>query len=1369
MNKKIKHLLVAVSFFLIVGLGGFWNNIAQVWGYIDPNIFPAVLRSDLVPSDIDWEPVNIDAEKSNVLFLIDVGSAMSFTAKGQLPEWSVLLSANANNAAATRAQLIPMLKEATYGAGGRPGIGYGSSASRAGREVDSSNNAVGSADCYYSTDPSKPYFLTFQDATKANSATLPSYTTADLMPNDSRLYKLKLVFWRLLQENSIFDSLRFAMATTYQDEGIGSMQADFYKVKDWGRQNVTMSTPAPNYNLNDFINGTGPDWVTGIPGSGGYVNSQSIYWGVIRDAYDATQFAVQSREWYTVNRAVLRVPFGENTVDQRRKFVKLIDGVDDTTDDNSAGADFRVKNPELLSDGKTPLANSIFPGIKKSGTISNIRDNFLSQNRIYFSSRTKAEQFNLLYGSYTSYHRFGKGSGEASGTVLDFFSPPIAGKGSTTTATNALNAIRGNFPIRNRCENNWLIVFTAGDDSSSYTSAEAVEDLYNHTRDRDVVLLNGTGDPSDSNLEAVRLYQPIRTMVIGFVDPTDPKTQGLRDRLNKMADAGDDGDPENNSAEAYFANDVPGLITALRNALVKINAKVVNQSNGPVMPVNPQVAEDAPEEEAFSAAQMWQRNDQRQGFFGRFKMTRLPGGKIVMSADWDLGEKLKGYASLYPGQRRLATWNFNSVSGLAPLTTKSNLSLVPFPGLLSTPHALAATMGLEPSKLYDYTTGPHPSNLMLRWLHGWDYRYLLPPMSPDSTPRDTVRKTLLSDTGNSNYVIVGRVLTSALNNQSGYNSWAGSPDIANRARALYVQSNGGMLHALDISLGEPAAKWGREKWAFIPPNVLINQRLAGLKFRFSTPSNNQQVARWIDAPDSTPALMTDGGIRTVNLWNNIGDPTVQGWQTYLFGSLGRGGAGLYSLQITNSTEPQFLWAVENNLYSTSKNSGKGSVHFWGAFPKAYNTLTYNNLAGNLSEPKKDYRRLGFNAPSPAIGTTLLGTKATNIGVLSAGMPYDLDLNDNGKIGSAIYVFNPINGELLREFNSSSTIEGVSGPATGLTARMGMMITPPTLVTRSKKMGYVDRFFTADNRGDIYEGRFIDDSNGTFYPSAASWILTYVASVRNSSEVTAADHFAIPYRLIAAHTANKNLWIFGGTGDVNGRNKGEDPADGTRSDGDPAIVNKSQWLFGFENKSDSGTLFLRQSSLVQELSANASADKVESDTKRGWRIAMQLQPSTHYASLLAREYLSCSMLFVPNELFAATYIPDPRPKGTDCTPPPPNGKSRIYRLEAVTGKSEWPDACATKYLALDGIKVSGLSFTKHADGSSEVFLAVSILDQGRLDASTPGGKAKDGAGNIVQEAEVTKHSDTLLSIKVGPKGSRKLKGERLNYWREVYTR
>ena len=1075
---------------------------------------------------------------------------------------------------------------------------------------------------------------------------------------------------------------------------------------------------------------------------------------------------------------MLRVPFGENTPDHRRKFVKLIDGVDDTTTDTSAGADFRVKNPELLSDGKTPLANSIFPGMVKGGTFTNERNNFISKNRVYFSSRTAASTFTLPYGSYNSYHKFGMGSGEASGTVLDFFSPPVAGKGATATATNALNAIRGNFPIRNRCENNWLIVFTAGDDSSAYSSAEAVRDLYNYTKGNDVVLLDSeTENPSASNLKKVRLFNPIRTMVVGFVDPTDSTTRTLRDKLNLMADYGDDG-LANGSAEAEFANDVPGLIAAMHNVLARVNTKIVVQSSGPVMPVEPQAAEDAPEPEAYAATYKRQNDDQWQGFFTRFKMEIIPetptkSFDIKMTPTWELGDLIHskdlgtGYAVSDPGQRRLITWDFNSVLGS---TSIGNLSTVPFPGLVSTPSVLAATMGLETNQLDGYTVGkPHPSNLMLRWMHGIDFQYL--PATSSDAQRTTVRSTQLSDMGNSNYILVGRILNSALHNQPGYRDWAATPAIASRDRTLYVQSNGGMLHALNVSQTLPNVKWPRERWAFVPPNVLANQRLTGLKFRLSVGSDKKQKARWIDGPESVASFMTDGGIRTQNLWDG------SNWQTYLFGSMGRGGAGLYALQITNPAAPQFLWAVENNIYTFNTprpNKDMGTVHFWSALPtKTYQTYNSGGLGGSLSPSTRDYRRLGWNAPSPAIGTTLLGTTRTNVGILAAGMQYDLDFSYSGGIGAAIYIIDPITGNVLSQFNNSSTIAWAqSGADTGRgeKPKMGMMITPPTLVERPTDMRYLEGYFTADHRGNIFEGRFINDnSGGGFHTSASSWTLKRVASLKKDSENSATDNFVMPYKLTVARDPNRDLWVFGGTADISGRNRGEDRAD-TREESESSIFNRSQWLFGFKNdrSASAGTLLLREVSSVGQLNADVSADQIDISTKRGWTIA--LKPAN---SSFAREYLSASLLFLNDEIFATTFLPDLVPEEDEedkenCTTPNVKGKTHIYRLDARSGKSNWPDSCATKYLVLDGIKVAGLSVLSTAEGS-RLLISISILDEDRFNKSTVNGKLKDGKGNIVSGVTVSRHSDTMISLAIDDKTNRSIRGEKLNYWREVYTR
>lgn len=1370
MNKKAKYLLIAISLSFVVGLGIFRSNIPQVWAYIDPSVFPTIFRSDVASSDIDGAPVAIAAEKANVLFLIDVGSAMIFTPKGQLPDWRAEYvkyapkptgsfntsvwnnpTAVANANATTSAQMA----QCTFGSGGLTAVpvqytstNYTYASYRSGRDLDPTNNAQGNPDNYYNT------------------------SVLGYPPNDSRLYKMKLVLWRMLDEASLFDQLRFGLATTYQEEMTPSngLTADFYKVSPFGA-------------TTGFPDGVGPDWATG-PGKNSTVNAQPIQWGVDVTAYnDPNTVYPTSSVWFAINRAYLRIPFGDNTTAHVRKFRKLIDGVEDNNVDTSATPLFRIKDPEIVGDGRTPLANSIFPATKYNGAIVNIRDTMINGTgpsgnvkRIYYSRRTSDIKRTQSYG----FHWFGKASGEAAGTVLDFFSPPVAGKGANYTAEDALNAQRGNFPIRNRCENNWLIVFTAGDDSSAYTSAEAVRDLYNYTRDNDVVLLDSdTEDPSASNLKKVRLFNPIRTMVVGFVDPTDSATADLRDKLNLMADYGDDG-KANGSAQAEFANDVPGLIAAMHNVLARVNTKIVLQSSGPVMPVDPEAAEDAPEPEAYAATYMRQNDDQWRGFFTRFKMEIIPetaskSFDIKMTPTWELGDLIyskdlgTGYAVSDPGQRRLITWDFNSVLGA---TSIGNLSPVPFPGLVSTPNVLAATMGLETTQLDGYTAGkPHPANLMLRWMHGIDFQYL--PATSSDAQRTTVRATQLSDMGNSNYILVGRILNSALHNQPGYRDWAATPAIASRDRTLYVQSNGGMLHALNVSQTLPSVKWPRERWAFIPPNVLANQRLAGLKFRFLVGSDKKQKARWIDGPESIASFMTDGGIRTQNLWDG------SNWQTYLFGSMGRGGAGLYALQITNPAAPQFLWAVENNIYTfnTPKpNKDMGTVHFWGASPsKTYQTYNSNGLGGSLSPSEMDYRRLGWNAPAPAIGTTLVGTTRTNVGVLSAGMQYDLDFSYSGGIGAAVYILDPITGKVLKQFNTSSTIAwSQSGSDTGRGAnpKMGMMLTPPALVEQPTAMRYLEGFFAADHRGNIFEGRFINDAQvggGGFHTAISSWTLKRVASLKKDSENSAKDNFAMPFKLTIARDPNRDLWVFGGTADISARNRGEDRAD-TRSESESSIFNRSQWLFGFRNdrSASAGTLLLREASSVGQLNADISADQIDISVKRGWTIALKPADSS-----FAREYLSASPLFFNDELFAATFLPDLVPEEDEadkenCTTPNVKGKTHIYRLDARSGKSNWPDSCATKYLVLDGIKVTGLSVLSATEGS-RLLISMSILDEDRLNKSMVNGKLKDGKGNTVSGVSATRHSDTLMSIAFDSKAKGSVKGERLNYWREVYTR
>ena len=124
---------------------------------------------------------------------------------------------------------------------------------RYGRDTDEANNIIGHPDSYYTPDERKPYLLTFRNSTWANwvigtpvpsdlvltlgqylpirdaNGVITSYGDAvpfdlaneHLVPNDSKMYKMKLVLWRILsptKENvQLLSNLRLGLATTFSD------------------------------------------------------------------------------------------------------------------------------------------------------------------------------------------------------------------------------------------------------------------------------------------------------------------------------------------------------------------------------------------------------------------------------------------------------------------------------------------------------------------------------------------------------------------------------------------------------------------------------------------------------------------------------------------------------------------------------------------------------------------------------------------------------------------------------------------------------------------------------------------------------------------------------------------------------------------------------------------------------------------------------------------------------------------------------------------------------------------------------------------------------------------------------------------------
>lgn len=121
---------------------------------------------------------------------------------------------------------------------------------------------------------------------------------------------------------------------------------------------------------------------------------------------------------------------------------------------------------------------------------------------------------------------------------------------------------------------------------------------------------------------------------------------------------------------------------------------------------------------------------------------------------------------------------------------------------------------------------------------------------------------------------------------------------ANRTPIVYVGANDGMLHGFN-------ANTGVETFAFIP-NMAINSNLH---------SYTQS--------DYSHKFFVDGELTVADIYDTRGPGR---WRTILVGSMGRGGPGLFALDITNPSNVAFLWEKTHTsstaLASLGRNIGK---------------------------------------------------------------------------------------------------------------------------------------------------------------------------------------------------------------------------------------------------------------------------------------------------------------------------------------------------------------------------------------------------------------------------------------------------------------
>jgi type IV pilus assembly protein PilY1 len=341
---------------------------------------------------------------------------------------------------------------------------------------------------------------------------------------------------------------------------------------------------------------------------------------------------------------------------------------------------------------------------------------------------------------------------------------------------------------------------------------------------------------------------------------------------------------------------------------------------------------------------------------------------------------------------------------------------------------LGAASSTERDKIIDF----------IRGVDTYDHDY--------DTDVDEEREWKLGDIFHANPVLVSPPFLP--NTDSSYESFK----TTNAARTTIVlgASNDGMLHAFQESNGE-------ELWAFIPPAVL-----SSLKDLADTSAMHDFYI------DSSPI---------------VADIQISGtWKTVVVFGQRRGGNNYYALDITDTTDPIYLWAFTDTL-------------------------------------------LGETWSEPAIGKIQMDDESTKW-VAFVGGGYDTASNNTK--GKALLVIDLATGTKLWEYYNSDAI----------TDRQYMnfsIATTPAIVDMNSD-GFIDRVYVGDVGGQLWKfdvsaaatltGGLVDNWTGK---------RLFAASPGQANPPAAGEYYpaqAIYATPTMTYDESGVLWVFFGTGDRN---------------------------------------------------------------------------------------------------------------------------------------------------------------------------------------------------------------------------------------------
>jgi hypothetical protein len=916
--------------------------------------------------------------------------------------------------------------------------------------------------------------------------------------------------------------------------------------------------------------------------------------------------------------------------------------------------------------------------------------------------------------------RFNKGSGEATGSVLDFFSPPVANANSNLFSPGHL--IPAQYPIRSACESNWVIVITTGqevkpEDSTSYeyTTAQAIKNLYDatnkETKDPTVYPRTDNGDRIDGGKiyapyeqvamlvrdnagnpkgdpKLVDLDDPIRTLVVGVVpDPKDVPEGPVRDEvkrmhlnLTRMAVAGRGGNPdavtESNmhlaDFQPFIASDVATLTQAIKDAMVVINdSNVVQPAKGAVAQAR---AIDASEDtsDLFTYKYRIMRSNQWQAELRRYVVS-TEDDDVYVEHKWEIGKRVG------TSPRAVSLWHPNALTSSLVTLTETDASFKDYT-------ALNEDNISPPGDIEDFG-GVDPAQAFVKWFNGSDYSY--------KRAQAFNRTHLLTDFGQGATVVVQNPASGDF--LPGYKAWVTSLSAA-APSVLYGQTNDGLLHLVNHGTGSTMS-------TIVPPPSLLPKRLGVLT---TLPAASGDKRQWVSilGPEtvggfrSYPAYTLDGALqrREFDL-NQTG--VAGGWGSYLLGALGRGGSGLYMLDVSSHSNPSFMWYKERvgNYLVRSNGASLEAVSSFGG-----------------TDPEKAWMKMGFNSPRPLMGVTHyksgMDDKPQNFIALAGGAQFKRNPDQNGNDGATLLILDPKDGSVIKSFTGDSLPSSwrIGSGVTGKLPYMGMMVSDPTLLSSKREDEYgkylVGAMLAADNVGNIFRVDMEKEDGAPL--DVSDWGIKTIATLLKTSEISGgtAKSYAMPHG-IAVGKGRGHEWAAGGTADVQVMKEATDEYE------EGYIRNNEQLFFAFKTSKAQSSPY-RRSNDFKALNDTPDSDYNPNHTGAqpdasfsGWYITLKPGTAEHFG-----EYVSTKPVLINGMLYVATFNRKGKTIIEDSsvcvTGRKYDGDSRLFAIDVSTslGSSKYgwnalSNGKIPKYVEFKGVKI--VSLTKMENGAKDKLL------------------------------------------------------------------